>query len=164
MSRPRRWQQLADSELRDAVLLWMSPFGPDERTWNDRCHRTSTCAGHTRNNAAGSERPLDPVAIVRWFDGRSAPAGLPLGRLGRGELKFETSEGPKSYFIDGGFIQIKGSVVTLLTNRAIGSADIDATAAQRALEAAQSMPATTDEQYTAKTAADERYSPSHGRG
>lgn len=92
------------------------------------------------------------------FDGSMGvlPGRAPVvGRLGRGELKFETSEGPKSYFIDGGFIQIKGSVVTLLTNRAIGSADIDATAAQRALEAAQSMPATTDEQYAAKTAADD---------
>lgn len=92
------------------------------------------------------------------FDGSMGvlPGRAPVvGRLGRGELKFETSEGSKSYFIDGGFIQIKGSVVTLLTNRAVGSADIDPAAAQRALDAAKALPATTDEQYAAKTAADE---------
>jgi F-type H+-transporting ATPase subunit epsilon len=92
------------------------------------------------------------------FDGSMGvlPGRAPVvGRLGRGELKFETSEGSKSYFIDGGFIQIKGSVVTLLTNRAVGAADIDAAAAQRALDAAKAMPATTDEQYSTKTAADD---------
>ncbi len=92
------------------------------------------------------------------FDGSMGvlPGRAPVvGRLGRGELKFETSEGSKSYFIDGGFIQIKGSVVTLLTNRAVGAADIDAAAAQRALDAAKALPATTDEQYSTKTAADE---------
>ena len=92
------------------------------------------------------------------FDGSMGvlPGRAPVvGRLGRGELKFETSEGSKSYFIDGGFIQIKGSVVTLLTNRAVGAADIDAATAQRALDAAKALPATTDEQYSTKTAADE---------
>ena len=92
------------------------------------------------------------------FDGSMGvlPGRAPVvGRLGRGELKFETSEGSKSYFIDGGFIQIKGSVVTLLTNRAVGAADIDAAAAQRALDAAKALPATTDEQYSTKTAADD---------
>ncbi len=92
------------------------------------------------------------------FDGSMGvlPGRAPVvGRLGRGELKFESSSGSKSYFIDGGFIQIKGSVVTLLTNRAVGSADIDPAAAQRALDAAKALPATTDEQYAAKAAADE---------
>ena len=92
------------------------------------------------------------------FDGSMGvlPGRAPVvGRLGRGELKFDTSEGSKSYFIDGGFIQIKGSVVTLLTNRAIGSADIDPAVAQRALDAAKALPASTDEQYAAKIAADD---------
>lgn len=92
------------------------------------------------------------------FDGSMGvlPGRAPVvGRLGRGELKFDTSDGSKSYFIDGGFIQIKGTIVTLLTNRAVGAADIDAAAAQRALDTAKSMPATTDEQYAAKSAADD---------
>lgn len=92
------------------------------------------------------------------FDGSMGvlPGRAPVvGRLGRGELKFDTSEGSKSYFIDGGFIQIKGSVVTLLTNRAVGSENIDADVAKKALAAAMAMPATTDEQYATKAAADE---------
>ena len=58
-------------------------------------------------------------------------------------------------FIDGGFLQVKGSIVTLLTNRAVDGAAIDSVAAQRALDAAQALPATTDEQYAAKLAADD---------
>ncbi len=92
------------------------------------------------------------------FDGSMGvlPGRAPVvGRLGRGELKFEATGSSKSYFVDGGFIQIKGSVVTLLTNRAIAADQIDEAAAQRALEVAQAMPAATDEQYAVKSAAEE---------
>jgi F-type H+-transporting ATPase subunit epsilon len=70
-------------------------------------------------------------------------------------VKFEAGGSSKRFYIDGGFLQIKGSIVTLLTNKAVEADKIDAAAAQRALEAAQAMPATTDEQYAAKAAADD---------
>ena len=92
------------------------------------------------------------------FDGSMGvlPGRAPVvGRLGRGELKFEATGSSKSYFIDGGFIQIKGSVVTLLTNRAIPADQIDDAVVQRAMETAKAMPAKTDDQYAAKSAADE---------
>lgn len=92
------------------------------------------------------------------FDGSMGilPGRAPVvGRLGRGEVKFEAGGVSKRFYIDGGFLQIKGSIVTLLTNKAIEAEKIDAAAAQRALEAAQAMPATTDEQYAAKAAADD---------
>ena len=92
------------------------------------------------------------------FDGSMGllPGRAPVvGRLGRGELKFEAGGVSKSYFIDGGFLQVKGSVVTLLTNRAISAENIDLAVAQRALDTALSMPAGTDEQFAAKLAADE---------
>ena len=92
------------------------------------------------------------------FDGSMGvlPGRAPVvGRLGRGELKFEATGSSKSYFVDGGFIQIKGSVVTLLTNRAIAADQIDEAAAERALEVAQAMPVSTDEQYAAKLGAAE---------
>lgn len=92
------------------------------------------------------------------FDGSMGllPGRAPVvGRLGRGELKFEAGGVSKSYFIDGGFLQVKGSVVTLLTNRAVSTENIDPVAAQRALDASIAMPAGTDEQYAAKMAADE---------
>ena len=92
------------------------------------------------------------------FDGSMGllPGRAPVvGRLGRGELKFEAGGASKSFFIDGGFLQVKGSIVTLLTNRAIAAENIDAAAAQRALDTAMVMPAGTDEQFAAKLAADE---------
>jgi F-type H+-transporting ATPase subunit epsilon len=92
------------------------------------------------------------------FDGSMGlmPGRAPVvGRLGRGELKFESGGTSTRFFIDGGFLQVKGSIVTLLTNRAIPVNEIDKAAAERALTAAQSMPVATDEQYMAKQAADE---------
>ena len=92
------------------------------------------------------------------FDGSMGllPGRAPVvGRVGRGELKFEAGGVSKSYFIDGGFLQVKGSVVTLLTNRAVSAENIDTTVAQRALDTAKSMPSGTDEQFAAKMAADE---------
>lgn len=92
------------------------------------------------------------------FDGSIGilPGRAPVvGRLGRGELRFEAGGTTKSFYIDGGFLQIKGSIVTLLTNRALDGAAIDTAAAQRALDAALAMPAGTDDQYAAKLAADD---------
>ncbi|RLS54630.1 MAG: ATP synthase F1 subunit epsilon [Planctomycetota bacterium] len=92
------------------------------------------------------------------FDGSIGilPGRAPVvGRLGRGELRFEAGGTSKSFYIEGGFLQIKGSIVTLLTNRAVDGADIDSAAAQRALDAALLMPTGTDDQYTAKLAADD---------
>jgi len=92
------------------------------------------------------------------FDGSMGvlPGRAPVvGRLGSGELKFEASGVSKSFFIDGGFIQIKGSVVTLLTNRAIAAEQINDIIVQRALDTAKALPTATDEQYAAKVAADE---------
>ena len=92
------------------------------------------------------------------FDGSMGllPGRAPVvGRLGRGELKFEAGGVSKSFFIDGGFLQVKGSIVTLLTNRAIPAHEIDKAAAVRALATSQTMPVATEEQYMAKQAADQ---------
>ena len=70
-----------------------------------------------------------------------APA---VGRLGAGELSFETGQGERRYFVDGGFLQIKGSVVTLLTNRAFPVEQIDTAAAQAEYDAAMQMKPTDD--------------------
>lgn len=68
-----------------------------------------------------------PVHDLRFplYDGQMGvlPGRAPLvGRLGFGELRFAEVTNPNvhhSYFIDGGFVQIKGETVTILTNRAI---------------------------------------------
>ena len=50
----------------------------------------------------------------------------------------------RRYFVDGGFAQVRDDVVTVLTNRAIPAADVDAAAAAHELEQAQTRRATTD--------------------
>jgi len=94
------------------------------------------------------------------FDGQVGvlPGRAPLvGRLGIGELKVDTSAGSTDrYFIDGGFVQIKGSVVTLLTDRAMPVDEIDAAQAQGDLAAALAEVPTSEEGITAKHQAVER--------
>jgi F-type H+-transporting ATPase subunit epsilon len=73
------------------------------------------------------------------FDGQIGvlPGRAPLvGRLGTGELKFDTASGSEQFFVEGGFVQIKGSVVTLLTSRAMPIAAIDVSQAEKDLAAA----------------------------
>ena len=67
-----------------------------------------------------------------------------IGRLGYGELR--TVEGPRTrrYYIDGGFVQVRRDVVTLLTARAIPAEELKAAAAEAALQEAL-KPALTPE-------------------
>jgi F0F1-type ATP synthase epsilon subunit len=55
-----------------------------------------------------------------------------------------TAGGERSYFVDGGFVQINGPTVTLLTARCLTKDDIDAEAAKSELEEASSRPASND--------------------
>jgi F-type H+-transporting ATPase subunit epsilon len=73
------------------------------------------------------------------------PGHTPLiGRLGYGELRTRAGGATRRYFVDGGFVQVRDDVVTVLTNRATPAAEVDTAAAARALEQAQSRHATTD--------------------
>lgn len=103
------------------------------------------------------ERTLldEPVAALRFplFDGDIGilPGRLPLiGRLGAGELRITSSTGHASYFVDGGFVQVLGPNVTLLTNRAIPISQLSAAEAQKLLEIATARVARTDEEIEAK--------------
>ena len=94
------------------------------------------------------------------YDGQIGvlPGRAPLvGQLGIGVLKVETSAGGTDrYFIDGGFVQIKGSIVTLLTDRAIPEKQIDTAQAKSALAAALAEVPTSEEGLQAKERAVER--------
>ena len=97
----------------------------------------------------------EPVSALRFplFDGQAGvlPGRAPLvGRLGCGELKITTADGERSYFLDGGFVQINGKVVTLLTSRCIPSSDIDADAVRQELEEVTSRPAANDAEIDAR--------------
>lgn len=91
----------------------------------------------------------ETIRSVRFplYDGQIGvlPGRLPaVGRLGVGEMRFEGEHGTRNYFVDGGFVQIKGGVVTLLTHGAIPVEQIDKAKAEADLSAAVAMKATDD--------------------
>jgi F-type H+-transporting ATPase subunit epsilon len=67
-----------------------------------------------------------------------------IGRLGYGELRTTVGDQVRRYFVDRGFVQVRDDVVTVLTNRAIPAAAIDATTAQAELAKAQAIRAIGD--------------------
>jgi len=102
-----------------------------------------------------------PVRALRFplFDGQIGvlPGRAPLvGRLGTGELKFDTPTGTERFFIQGGFVQIKGSVVTLLTSRAVPVAAINVAKAEEELQAALAAVPTDEVSFAQKQQALER--------
>lgn len=109
------------------------------------------------------EKPLldEPVSALRFplYDGQIGvlPGRAPLvGRLGYGELVVTTPSGDKSYYIDGGFVQITGSVVSLLTHRAIPVAEVDKSEAEELLQKSAELPTLTDAEYDVKIREQER--------
>lgn len=97
------------------------------------------------------------VASIRvpLFDGSAGfyPGRAPLvGRLGIGELRLtEVSGTVESYFIDGGFVQVKGTVVSVLTNAAMLSSEISRKSAAAKLQEAKAELAKTDIEYVASS-------------
>ncbi|GAB5443204.1 MAG: F0F1 ATP synthase subunit epsilon [Fuerstiella sp.] len=103
-----------------------------------------------------------PVASIRvpMYDGSAGiyPGRAPLvGRLGIGELQLKATDGQtESYFIEGGFVQIKGSKVSVLTSAAKPVSAISRAAAVEELNAAKAEKARTDEEMAALEARLER--------
>src|SRR5271157_5871247 len=92
------------------------------------------------------DETVDFVALP-LYDGELGilPGRTPLiGRLGFGELRTKEGASTKRYFIDGGFVQVRDDVVTVLTNRATPAEKVDPAAAAKELEHAQSIHATTE--------------------
>ena len=91
---------------------------------------------------------LADFVALPLFDGEIgiAPLHSPLiGRLGFGEMRLKKGEVEKRYYVDGGFVQVADNVVSVLTNRAVPAAKLDASVVQKALEAASKRPANTPE-------------------
>jgi F-type H+-transporting ATPase subunit epsilon len=57
-----------------------------------------------------------------------------IGRLGPGELRTKKGHDVKRFFVDGGFAQVRGNVVTVLTPRAMPGSEIDPQTATRTIE------------------------------
>jgi F-type H+-transporting ATPase subunit epsilon len=74
--------------------------------------------------------------VVPLYDGELGIAynRQPLiGRLGFGELRITQGSQTKKYYVDGGFVQIRDNVVTVLTSKAILAKDIKVADAQAVL-------------------------------
>jgi F0F1-type ATP synthase epsilon subunit len=56
----------------------------------------------------------------------------------------------RSYYIDGGFVQVKGATVSVLTNRAIASTALDPRVVEQELEATRKQAAVSDEEFDRK--------------
>jgi F-type H+-transporting ATPase subunit epsilon len=104
----------------------------------------------------------EPIEAVRLplFDGSIGvlPGRAPVvGRLGLGELRITTSGGStRRYFIEGGFLQVKGPVVSVLTQQAVPVDKIDLAAAEKELAVAFESVAIGDEATAARFRNQER--------
>lgn len=72
-------------------------------------------------------------------------------RMGIGRLRVETPGQKHRMFVDGGFAQIVGNTVTILTEQAIPSDKIDRAAASAALDAARALKIGDDDSLKART-------------
>jgi F-type H+-transporting ATPase subunit epsilon len=110
-------------------------------------HRTLQCVVVTPERALLDET-VDFVALP-MYDGElgvlPGRAAL-IGRLGPGELRIRHGERTQLFFVDGGFAQVRGDVVTVLTPRAQKAENIDSTAVTASLEAARAVAATPQAQ------------------
>jgi F-type H+-transporting ATPase subunit epsilon len=75
-----------------------------------------------------------------------APGHTPLiGRLGCGEMRIRREGQTDRYYVEGGFVEVLDDLVSVLTQRAIPAAEIDAAVAREQLLAAEARPAVTPE-------------------
>ncbi len=56
-----------------------------------------------------------------------------LCKLGIGEMRVTTEQGTQRFYVDGGFAQVIGNEVTILTERALAAEDIDSAEAKQEL-------------------------------
>jgi F-type H+-transporting ATPase subunit epsilon len=93
------------------------------------------------------ETPAEFVALP-LFDGEIGilPGRAPLiGRLGYGELRVVSGGHTTRFYVDGGFVQVSDNVVSVLTNRAVPQASLDAKVARELLATAMTRKTDTDE-------------------
>jgi F-type H+-transporting ATPase subunit epsilon len=94
------------------------------------------------------DQPAEFVAMT-LYDGEIGVAqghSPMIGRLGYGEMRIRREDHQTDrYYIEGGFVEVLEDVVSVLTQRAIPAAEIDADVAREQLRSAQSRRAATPE-------------------
>jgi len=82
-----------------------------------------------------------------------APGHTPMiGRLGAGELRLTHAGGVGRYYVEGGFVEVLGGVVSVLTGRAVPGEDLDRTVAAEQLASARQRRARTPEEMALRDA------------
>jgi len=84
------------------------------------------------------------------YDGEMgiAPGHTPMiGRLGSGELRIRAADQTNRFYVEGGFVEVLGNVVTVLTSRALPAEEIEPDVVAEQLQAAQRRPARSDDEF-----------------
>jgi len=98
------------------------------------------------------DREVDFVALP-LYDGEIgiAPGRAPMvGRLGPGEIRITSEKGFERLYVEGGFVEVVGTLVTVLTSRAVYAGEIDEATVREELEAAKSRTAAAPEDLAAR--------------
>jgi F-type H+-transporting ATPase subunit epsilon len=93
------------------------------------------------------QTPAQFIALP-LFDGEIgiAPGRAPLiGRLGYGEMRIREGGNLYRYYVDGGFVEVVGNMVSILTQRAIPADQLDEAEIEAALSDAKKKPANSPE-------------------
>ncbi len=97
--------------------------------------------------ATSLEQEADFV-VVPLFDGEKGIAAghsPMIGRLGFGEMRLTQGGTIDHYYVDGGFVQVEGNEVSVLTSRLVPADELDAEVAAEHLRAAAKRPAKSPE-------------------
>jgi F-type H+-transporting ATPase subunit epsilon len=97
---------------------------------------------------------------VTLFDGELgiAPGHAPLvGRLGWGEMRITAGGQLERYYVEGGFVEVLGNAVTVLSPRVVAAETLDAAVVREQLATAQERPAATPELLAARQRAVAQY-------
>ena len=73
-----------------------------------------------------------------------------IGRLGYGEMRITNGDSVDRYYVDGGFVQVAGNQVSVITNRATMAKDLDLSAAESALKEAEALPSSNSQEIARK--------------
>ncbi|HIF33758.1 MAG: ATP synthase F1 subunit epsilon [Pirellulaceae bacterium] len=87
--------------------------------------------------------------VVPLFDGElgiGANHSPMIGRLGYGELRLRTGGNVQRFYVDGGFVEVLGDTITVLTNQAVLTTEVDLEESRSQLAEANKLPIATAEQ------------------
>jgi len=104
----------------------------------------------------------EPVRMIRvpLFDGMIGifPGHAPLvGRLGFGRMVVDANGGERSFFVDGGFLQVNGDTASVLTNRALKPGEVEAEEAAEKLDEAAARLTRGDAEHDVRDRDQRRY-------